>query len=299
LERQFLVVSFSGYCVVRPGHEYSQYDNTAPSHARSKPCIRKKLLTKKGKEIVNLGWKRSERKNEMKVKKKRTSNIERRTSNIEYGAASRAISLDPRSPVPRGQAYTCESRCGDDPSTSSAVAKAMSRQGLRRGRQAGAKRIKLTWGKWAIVDAEDYGRLSQYRWCAVEEGRNWYARTFRRDGWPLAMHRLILDAPKGLFVDHIDHNGLDNRRENLRLCTRLENLRNARPSRGGSSKYKGVNWCKIRKKFRARITHNKKRIYLGYFENEIDAAKAYDKKAVELFGEFAYLNFPDLATEVS
>ncbi len=153
------------------------------------------------------------------------------------------------------------------------------------------RRIKLTWGKWAIVDAADYERLRSYKWLAVEMGRCWYGRTLKRDGRPLAMHRLIMDAPKGLMVDHIDHNGLNNRKSNLRLCTRKQNRRNRRPNLGGSSKYKGVCWCKSSKKFRAAISHNKKRIYLGYFHDEVEAAKAYDEKARELFGEFAYLNF--------
>ena len=154
------------------------------------------------------------------------------------------------------------------------------------------KRIKLSCGKFAIVDAADYKRLSTYRWCALEKGRSWYAKTLNRNGTILSMHRFITNAPKGLFVDHINHNGLDNRRQNLRLCTHLENLRNARPRKGGSSKYKGVYWEKAKKRFRAKIQHNRKSIHLGYFKNEIEAAKAYDKKAKELFGEFAYLNFP-------
>lgn len=159
-------------------------------------------------------------------------------------------------------------------------------------KEEGVRLIELTWGKWAIVDAEDYGRLSSYKWCAVEHSRCWYAKTLRRDGMPLAMHRLIAGAPKGLLVDHRDHNGLNNRKSNLRLCTRKENRRNRRPNRGGTSKYKGVCWSKSSKKFRAAINHNGKRYNLGYFDDEIAAAKAYDKKARELFGEFAYLNFP-------
>ena len=161
-----------------------------------------------------------------------------------------------------------------------------------RGKTEGARRIKLTWGKWAIVDAEDYDRLRTYKWCGVEEGRSWYAKTFQRDGLPLWMHRLILDAPKGLVVDHIDHDGLNNRKTNLRLCTNAQNQQNRRPHRGGTSRYKGVHRVKSRNKFRASLTHNGKRFQLGYFNSEIDAAKAYDKKAREVFGEFAYLNFP-------
>ena len=166
------------------------------------------------------------------------------------------------------------------------------RQEQRRNHPKEPLRIELSWGKWAIVDAEDYEQLSKYRWCAIQTGRNWYAKTFDRNGIILSMHRFITNAPKGLFVDHKNHNGLDNRRSNLRLCTHAQNQQNTKPRSGGTSKYKGVFWEKAKKKFRAKITHNRKGIHLGYFDDEIDAAKAYDKKAVELFGEFAYLNFP-------
>jgi len=155
----------------------------------------------------------------------------------------------------------------------------------------GASAIELTWGKFAIVDAEYYDWLNGYKWCAVKEGRTWYAKTFRRDGMPLSMHRLIIGAPKGLFVDHENHNGLDNRRQNLRLCTKTQNNQNQRPY-GKTSRYKGVSWKKREKKFVASITLNKRRYHLGYFKSEIDAAKAYDKAAKKFFGEFAYLNFP-------
>ena len=108
------------------------------------------------------------------------------------------------------------------------------------------------------------------------------------------MHRLITNAPKGLMVDHINHNGLDNRRKNLRLCTVSQNNRNrrpiTRPNKG--SKYKGVTFDKKRNLFKAEIQHNKKKYFLGRFKSQIKAAQAYDKKARELFGEFAYLNFP-------
>ena len=157
----------------------------------------------------------------------------------------------------------------------------------------GEKIIELTWGKVAIVDAEDFDRLSSYKWCAVKGRRNWYAKTLRLNGMPLAMHRLILGAQKGLVVDHRDHNGLNNRKTNLRLCTKRQNDHNRRPRAGKTSRYKGVYWNKGAKKFVAQIYIKGKKIWLGYFTDEIEAAKAYDKKAAELFGEFAYLNFPE------
>ena len=106
------------------------------------------------------------------------------------------------------------------------------------------------------------------------------------------MHREIMHAPKGMVVDHIDGNSLNNRRSNLRLCTVSQNHQNRRRTYG-SSKYKGAWWDKRRNKWVAAITFKGKYIYLGFFDNEIDAGKAYDRKAAELFGEFAYLNFPD------
>ena len=107
------------------------------------------------------------------------------------------------------------------------------------------------------------------------------------------MHRAILNAPKGLLVDHIDGNGLNNRKSNLRLCTFAQNAHNSRPRRNSSSRYKGVCWHKLKKKWTVSIYKGGKRTYLGYYDDEIEAALAYDRKAEELFGEFAYLNFPN------
>jgi hypothetical protein len=100
-----------------------------------------------------------------------------------------------------------------------------------------------------------------------------------------------MDAPEDLFVDHIDHNGLNNTRANLRLCSQAQNNCN-KPSRYGASKFKGVCWNRARKKWVASIQHNGKRYDLGYFTDEIAAARAYDKKAAELHRQFACLNFP-------
>ena len=105
-----------------------------------------------------------------------------------------------------------------------------------------------------------------------------------------------MDAPKGLFVDHINHDGLDNRKSNLRLCTQRQNNQTQRP-RGKTSKYKGVYWNKRAKKFMASICIDGKKKSLGYFIDEVAAAKSYDKAAKKLFGEFAYLNFPNEVCE--
>ena len=97
---------------------------------------------------------------------------------------------------------------------------------------------------------------------------------------------------KGMVVDHIDGNGLNNRRSSLRICTHRQNMWNSRP-RGKGSKYKGVCWDKSRKRWIVVVRRGDLHIHLGRFDDEVEAARAYDRKAFELFGEFAYLNFPD------
>jgi hypothetical protein len=157
---------------------------------------------------------------------------------------------------------------------------------------AAERRIPLTRGKFAIVDAQDYYRLAQFNWCANGSDKTKFYAVRKRDGKHIKMHRLIMEAPGHLFVDHIDHNGLNNCRSNLRLCTQTQNNHNATGDKGKSSKYKGVFWHKCLKKWAAKIGLDKKRYKIGYFTDEIAAAKAYDKKAGELHGEFACLNFP-------
>jgi hypothetical protein len=151
--------------------------------------------------------------------------------------------------------------------------------------------IPLTRGLFAIVDAEDYPRLSRYTWFAEGTCKNFYA-VRKENGKSIKMHREIMNAPDHLVVDHIDHNGLNNRRENLRVCTFAENCRNLRSSRHKTSKYKGVHWRKRCKKWAAQITCENKSYHLGYFTDELAAAKAYDKAAKKYHGDFASLNFP-------
>lgn len=149
--------------------------------------------------------------------------------------------------------------------------------------------IPLTKGQVAIVDKEDYEWLSQYKWHAVNNGEKFYAYRCRNKR-SLSMHRAIMNEPKGMLVDHKDGNGLNNRRNNLRVCTTSQNHQNRRRT-FGSSRYKGVHWNKKGKKWAAAITDKGKYKFLGHFDDEAEAAKAYDRKAKELFGEFAYLNF--------
>jgi len=151
--------------------------------------------------------------------------------------------------------------------------------------------IPLTRGQFAVVDAKDYSVLSQYIWFAEGTDKNYYA-VRKENGKSIKMHRQITNAPDHLVVDHIDHNGLNNRNSNIRHATFTQNCQNQRRLSHKTSKYKGVHWNKRQKKWAAQIHCNNKKYHLGYFTDEIEAAKAYDKKAAELHDEFACLNFP-------
>lgn len=156
------------------------------------------------------------------------------------------------------------------------------------------REIPLTRGMVAIVDAADHAELSRHRWHYNPGGHSGYAvRAEYADGvqYKVQMHRQITGAKDGELVDHINRNGLDNRRANLRVCANTQNLWN-RASYIGRSKYKGVSWRANRGHWKVSIQVNKKRIYLGSFTSEIEAACAYDAAAVEHYGVFAYLNFP-------
>ncbi len=149
---------------------------------------------------------------------------------------------------------------------------------------------------FALVDDADFKWLNRWKWSATKHRDGGFiARRAKRIGVnnmrTLLMHRLIMGEIKGMEVDHRNHNTLDNQKHNLRVCTRSQNQHNQKVRRGGSSKYKGVVFHKQIGKWESRIRLNGVRLYIGLFVNEIKAAKAYDAKAIELFGEFAYLNF--------
>jgi AP2 domain len=150
------------------------------------------------------------------------------------------------------------------------------------------KTIALQNGKVALVDDQDYEHLIQFRWFAAEsKSGKWYVRRNKPGGnWigrQVYMHRQLLD---GSLVDHVDGNGLNNQRANLRIADKQKNGWNRAAQSGGSSKYKGVHWYSPRNKWLARF--NKK--YLGLFDSEIDAALAYNAAALKFAGEFARLN---------
>ena len=160
------------------------------------------------------------------------------------------------------------------------------------------KRIFLTRGFVALVSNKDYRRLSEHKWYAQPNGATIYAiREIRFNGRSTTerMHRVVLGLPIGRHpdVDHRDSDGLNNQRSNLRTCTRLQNTAHRRKQKNGTtSKYKGVSWHTQCEKWVCSLRRHGKFIYLGLFQSEEDAARAYDAAAIKHFGEFALLNFP-------
>jgi len=151
------------------------------------------------------------------------------------------------------------------------------------------KRIPVTGGFYAYVDAADYDEISRYNWRLVSGG---YAGRYEK-GKLILMHRQIMQPPEGMVVDHKQGNRMDNTRANLRVCTLAENNRNRGKHKGTSSRFLGVYYSKQRGKWQALIRIDGKYKHIGYFDDELEAARAYDARAVEQYGEFARLNFPD------
>lgn len=167
-------------------------------------------------------------------------------------------------------------------------------------------KIDLKNGFFAYADDNDSELIKGYNWKMITRNensriRNYVVTTVRINGRSkkIWLHRLLMgNVQKGMVVDHIDGDGLDNRRSNLRVCTVSQNSMNSHTNKSGSSKYKGVSFIGAKLRFRATILKDGKSKHLGLFNNEVDAAEAYNKAAMELFGEFAKLNIIDGPTKI-
>jgi hypothetical protein len=159
------------------------------------------------------------------------------------------------------------------------------------------KLIKLTKGQFAKVDSQDFEYLNQYKWYVISCRSTKSFRAVRsslvsegKQKTTISMSRQIMNCPKDKLVDHINFDTLDNQRSNLRICTESQNQIHSRKPITNKSGYKGVFWYKRDKKWQVQIKFNHEAIYLGYYTNIKKAALVYNQKAIELFGEFAYLN---------
>lgn len=141
--------------------------------------------------------------------------------------------------------------------------------------------------KALVIDKDDEGLFATGKWHVSNNG---YAYS-RRHGQVIFAHRLVTGAVHGTIVDHVNGDRLDNRRQNLRLCTHAENMRNAKLSRRNRSGYKGVNWFAPRGYWRAEIRFDAQPITIAYFRDPAEAAYVRDQVALQLHGEFARTNF--------
>ena len=157
--------------------------------------------------------------------------------------------------------------------------------------------VTLTHGKVANIDDQDYALVSVYQWSAIASRRGyrvlWYAiaASGTKGGPPIYMHRLIMEPPRGTWIDHIDDDGLNNQRRNLRVCSRSQNLARVRKrifyrGRPTSSRYRGVNYQAQYDSWRSYIQGE----HIGTFCSEDEAAVAYNVEALRRFGEYARLN---------
>jgi hypothetical protein len=151
--------------------------------------------------------------------------------------------------------------------------------------------------EWTILDVGDYYRFGNLKWSLGGSRKNFYAvrgiKNKKGEVEIVRLHREIMKAPKRRLVDHRNCDGLDNRRENLRIATRAQNACNSRKRKNTSSRFMGVHFHKGMDMWAARIQHHGKDIWLGYFRREADAAHAYDEAAKKYHKEFASLNFPE------
>ena len=157
-------------------------------------------------------------------------------------------------------------------------------------------RIALSQGKFALVSPEDYARVTAFKWCLNRAHGKDYAKRgyyFAGKQSTIKMHRFIMDAPPNSEVDHINGDGLDNRRENLRVCDHKQNSANQRAAKSNKTGFKGV--FPVGNGWGAKISDD----YLGIYDTAEDAAKAYDTKARTVFGEYAKCNLPDSTDQIA
>jgi hypothetical protein len=165
------------------------------------------------------------------------------------------------------------------------------------------KEIPLTKGYVALVDDEDFERVSAFKWQALELSRTDGSKRVygyrcpptpdRKSSVAVFLHRFILNAPKGVYVDHRDHDGLNCTRSNIRLCTQSQNMGNLRRSNTNTSGYKGVSFDKRAGRYRAQISRKNRTVFIGYSDDPIFAAHMYDAAARHLHGSFALTNFQE------
>lgn len=152
-----------------------------------------------------------------------------------------------------------------------------------------AKWVRLSHGMYTLVDDSDYILVEGYNW-AYFRSRTSIITGYAVSG-PMLMHRLLLGAGKGQMVDHVDGNGLDNRRHNIRFATKSQNEGNTTKRSNNTSGYKGVFWDKTKNKWLAQLHTKERSIHLGRYLDKDEAARAYDAAARKHFGDFAYTNF--------
>lgn len=153
------------------------------------------------------------------------------------------------------------------------------------------KLISLTQRQYAQVDDEDFEKLNSFKWCAWWNPRaKCFVPVRIKNRRTIYLYRYLLNCPKGMEVDHIDGNPLNNQKSNLRICTHSQNNYNRGKNKTSSNKFKGVR--EHGAGFMARLKYQGQTKYLGTFETPEDAARAYDEEAIKVFGEFARLNFP-------
>lgn len=150
--------------------------------------------------------------------------------------------------------------------------------------------IPMTKGLHALIDSEDYERVSEFRWTT---GVYNYAANYNVRRGRIILHRLVMNTPHGLSTDHINGNTLDNRKQNLRICTHAQNTYNRGKANKATSIYKGVSFSTGHQRYVAVIKINRKSIHIGNFVSEDDAATAYNFMAERLHGEFARFNTPE------